>query len=111
MVFGVAESDGSIDKIFKLSKEFPDFAGILHANQPADILKAQEMLRNVVAREASQVDSETLRKKCHIRRFDEFYEYYLSFIAELRSGAIARRMTKERKSKVMQQIRKRGHHA
>ena len=41
-------------------------------------------------------------------RFDEFYEYYLSFMAEIRRGPMSKRMTKVRKSRVMQKIHERA---
>ena len=71
----------------------------------SEIEEAQEVIRQITVEEAGRTDREALRLGCHVSRFDEFYEYYLSFINEIRGGPLSRRMTKSRKNKVMEKLK------
>ena len=52
------------------------------------------------------MDRAFLEARCSVSRSEEFYEYFVNFIAELRKGELNKRMSKQQKEKVMKKIRK-----
>lgn len=58
------------------------------------------MLRKIVCRQASALEKIKLNVECKMKKFEEFYAYFLGFMEELSEGVISRRMTKSRKMRL-----------
>jgi hypothetical protein len=61
-------------------------------------------MREWIVERLEENTKEEVMHKCHIHRFEDFYEYFKSFIVELKEGPAANRMTKTLKTKIMKEI-------
>jgi hypothetical protein len=104
MVFGVFETPKSPSELHKLSQEFPLFRNIVDTHPFELVAEAQGQLREAVVQQAMSLSRELLESSCNVNRFHEFYEYFTSFAAELRSGPMTKRMTKTRKHFVVEKL-------
>lgn len=104
MVFGVFETAKSPSELPKLSQDFPLFRTIVETHPWELVAAAQGELRAAVVEQAMGLSREVLESSCNVNRFHEFYEYFTSFAAELRSGPMTKRMTKTRKHFVVEKL-------
>jgi hypothetical protein len=70
-----------------------------------EILLAQAAIREEVLTQSTAVGRAALQGSCNVNRFEEFYEYFQSFLCELASGPMAKRMTKNRKYVVVERLK------
>lgn len=105
MVFGVADSISAEEEMKRLTQEYPEFRRVCEGNDRQDIIEAQAAIRHEVIQQSRIIDRATLKEGCSVNRFEEFYEYFQSFICELESGPMAKRMTKTRKYVVVERLK------
>jgi hypothetical protein len=65
-------------------------------------MRAQDLIRAEVVSQSRAVNRLLLEANCNVSRLELFWEYFNSFINELREGPMVKRMTKEQKGKLIE---------
>lgn len=83
----------------------PEFKIIRDKKTSEEILIAQEMIRHEVIHQAEHLDKAYLELHCSVSRLDLFYEYFKSFIQEIKEGPMTKRLTKKQKGSLVNKIK------
>ena len=81
----------------KIAASSPELRKMLAKYSVKELEGAQELLREQVLEEVSQMSKDSIQEMCKMLKFDDFHTYLQSFLTELKGDGLTMRMKKQQK--------------
>ena len=77
-----------------MATEIPQLNMMLNNHSFDEIETAQALIRKIVIFKTSELEKNQIRLQCRMKKFEEFYSYFLNFREELGRNELSKRLKK-----------------